>query len=172
MRLIHYSKEPLTEVKDAGSKICGVYKPGGLWVSVEGPDDWPAWCAAENFRSEEDFAWATEVTVIPELTLLLSSAEEIDIFTDRYVSKDAPKYARTVNWDLVSNDWHGLIIAPYCWERRMTEHTFWYYGWDCASGVIWNKRAVAGLNPIAREPAKPPGSHDRFAGLIMESDPR
>src|SRR5262245_25975253 len=56
MRLIHYSDKYITEVRSAsqerdehGRGNRGD-KPHGLWVSVEGEDDWMAWCKGEDFR--------------------------------------------------------------------------------------------------------------------------
>ena len=48
-----------------------------------------------------------------------------------------------------TSDYQGIIIAPYLWTRRHHESTGWYYSWDCASGVIWDARAIAELKPLA-----------------------
>jgi hypothetical protein len=168
MRLIHYSREPLTEVKNGNiNKTHGICKPAGLWVSVEGPNDWPSWCAAENFGSERDFANATEVILRQGSVLLLETAAAIDEFTGRYVEQrgDAVhRWSRTVAWAAVAKQWSGLIIAPYRWDRRLTDHTFWYYCWDCASGVIWDASAVAALKPLPVTP------RSRFSELIFDNE--
>lgn len=48
----------------------------------------------------------------------------------------------SVNWPLIATRWDGIIIAPYQWSCRYDDRTFWYYGWDCASGCIWNLHAI------------------------------
>ena len=58
------------------------------------------------------------------------------------------------NWDDVVRQYDGLIIAPYQWAKRCDYS--WYYGWDCASGVIWNLRAVASVKPTAKLQAELP----------------
>lgn len=42
----------------------------------------------------------------------------------------------------------GIVITPYVWSMRLDRSAFWYYGWDCASGCIWNASAVAELVPL------------------------
>lgn len=150
MRLIHYSKKPLTKVlsrlhKEDGA---GAYKTPGLWVSVEGEDDWPAWCKSEQWGLET-FGYTTEVILAPENTVLrLKSVKEIDAFTQKYCTENR-RYEndRNVEWDKVRGAHQGLIISPYQWARRLSPHTRWYYGWNCASGVIWDAAAVAELRP-------------------------
>ena len=60
---------------------------------------------------------------------------------------------RYIDWPAVATDYPGLIIAPYQWSCRMSEFTRWYYGWDCASGCIWNADAIARVTEEAREAA-------------------
>lgn len=152
MRLIHYSAKPLKRVRSIphhGNKsVSGIYKTPGLWVSVEGEDDWVSWCRQERFGLER-IKYATEVTVDMQHILHLSTAEQIDTFSERFGERGGPNYLRGIEWSAVRNLYYGLIIAPYCWERRMSDDCFWYYPWDCASGVIWDKRAVKRLKAIA-----------------------
>jgi hypothetical protein len=49
------------------------------------------------------------------------------------------KYYPDCRWNLVKEKYQGIIICPYFHNRRlMTSHSQWYYGWDCASGCIWD----------------------------------
>lgn len=152
MRLIHYSETPLTKVvsKPHRESGAGLYKTPGLWVSVEGEDDWLSWCRAEQWRLTS-FKYATLVLLANDAKILrLKSSREIDRFTKEYVtfSSGPHRYTRDVDWPRIRSLYQGLIIAPYCWDRRLAEHTSWYYGWDCASGVIWDAKAVASLVAI------------------------
>lgn len=145
VRLIHYSKEPLAKVHDvdAQGSIRGIGKPHGLWVSVEGEYDWPAWCNAEKFGLER-LAIQTEVVLAEDADILLiSNVGELDEFHRLYGGGTS----YDVNWRAVEKLFDGIIIAPYLWERRLSEIR-WYYAWDCASGCIWKARAVAELKPI------------------------
>lgn len=148
-RLIHYSSAPLLGLRsvDQSGPGAGCYKPRGLWLSVEGDDDWPNWCKSENFGA--GFECATEIVLEPQHRVLwLRTAYEIDAFTWEFGG--GPRHA-PIDWPRVSLHHSGLIIAPYCWERRLTDHTFLYYGWDCASGVIWSADAVSELRPMSQE---------------------
>ena len=32
--------------------------------------------------------------------------------------------------------------------RRLDMETRWYYGWDCASGCVWDASAVQSVEPL------------------------
>jgi hypothetical protein len=149
MRLIHYSRKPLHRVRSKAHDdlLVGAYKTPGLWVSVEGPDDWLHWCKSESFGLD-GFKYATEVTINIANILHLSTATQIDKFTKEFSTQGRPSWDKSIDWALVRKQWWGLIVAPYCWSRRLSPHTSWYYGWDCASGVIWDSRAIKALKPI------------------------
>jgi hypothetical protein len=60
-RLLHYSRLPIEAV--VSKEQTDHFKPVGLWVSVEGPDDWKEWTAAEDFMRVDDlFCYEVEVT--------------------------------------------------------------------------------------------------------------
>lgn len=40
-----------------------------------------------------------------------------------------------MDWPAMQKAYAGLVVAPYLYERR---HVRWYYGWDVASGVLWD----------------------------------
>lgn len=147
-RLLHYSAEPLGPLRRIEQRAGTAFphdKPRGLWVSVEGPDDWREWCEAEGFGLDR-LAHAHEVTLRPGARVLwLRGASDIDGFTARY---GAPYgighgfHMTGIRWADVAADHQGIVIAPYCWERRLHHGADWYYGWDCASGCIWDPEAI------------------------------
>lgn len=148
MRLIHYSEQPLVNVysREHGQGA-GCYKTPGLWVSVEGDDDWVAWCRSEGWGIES-FKHATEIVLASSAKVLhLEGETALDGFTEEFVNGRGPIWHREVDWQAVRARWQGIIIAPYVWSRRLAGHTSWYYGWDCASGVIWDADAVGELRP-------------------------
>ena len=63
---------------------------------------------------------------------------------------------RCINWRAVAGDYAGLIITPYQWSRRLEPYS-WYYGWDCASGCIWDPSAITDIKliEIDHEVARP-----------------
>ena len=123
------------------------FKPSGLWVSVPGDYDWPAWCRAEEFRLDR-LAHEYEVTLSPDARILhLDDLFDIEGLTDRYPNPG--KWDEYPDWDAVARDYDGLIIAPYSWSARWD--VSWYYGWDCASGCIWNLNAIESVTSLAME---------------------
>ena len=150
MKLLHYSDKPIVgEIKlPAGPRRSVDYKPRGLWVSVEGEYDWKWWCEAEGFRLDQ-LGVVQEVTLAPTANILhLHSSEELDSFTAKYGEELYPgqhssSLIKGINWRKVALDYQGIIIAPYIWARRMD--LMWYYGWDCASGCIWDVKAIASI---------------------------
>lgn len=150
MRLIHYSDEPLTTVRSVrhSDKRAGAYKTPGLWVSAEGDYDWVWWCKSERWGLDR-LVSATEVVLASGANIKhLTNAAEIDDFTETFALDRTPIWHRGLDWHAIRQEWQGLIIAPYCWERRLADHTSWYYGWDCASGVIWDAAAVQELRQL------------------------
>ena len=148
-RLIHYAAEPV--VFDPAYEYHrgqGACKPRGFWFSVEGEDDWAWWCRAEGFNVDR-LAAPHVVALKPAANILrLCCASDIDRFSAQYGGRD--RYtSRTIDWSLVAVDYDGLIIAPYIWSRRLDGAADWYYGWDCASGVVWNLDAIESVSASA-----------------------
>lgn len=165
MILHHYHDQPVildrSWVYDQSEKTWRGGKPNGLWVSVVGEDDWASWCRGEEFALG-DLAVTHEVVLDPAANILhLKSPEEIDRFHREYAGEVPEWYRRDdrrqdrfmfgqeyvdlqrpIEWNRVADEYQGLIIAPYQWERRLGG-PFWYYGFDCASGCIWDLSAIA-----------------------------
>jgi hypothetical protein len=161
-KFIHYSREPLIEVKSvsATSDHPTNWKPAGLWFSVgDGEDSWKDWCEREQF-SMENLKYQTGIIFAGSARVLrISSAEELDDFHARYsrmpewykdsevlgAAREWFRHRQQVpDWAEVGQNHDAIVIAPYIWERRL-EGPMWYYGWDCASGCVWNAKAVAEL---------------------------
>ena len=164
MRLVHFSKEPLGEIVSVPEQVPGM-KPRGLWVSDETGGGWSKWCESEQFQLDR-LALAHEVKLAPQANILfLRDAEAIDVFTLGYRSDILDKHGPPIksvkvgdkefkfennifiDWATVAKKYQGIIITPYIYERRLSifhdcPDTSWYYGWDCASGCIWDATAI------------------------------
>lgn len=168
-RLMHYSDEPviLDRSREYEQEAGSVHtKPRGLWVSVEGEDDWPSWCRAEEFRLD-CLRVEHEIVLRPTARIIrLGSREALYGFQTKYGVGEAHTYAAHtwadvhswvdtwIDWRRVAQDADGIVIAPYQWPVRLT--LSWYYSWDVASGCIWNLDAIASLTVTAeREPVAP-----------------
>ena len=153
-QLLHYSTKLLESVHscEQNGRLASYVKPVGLWVSVTGEDDWPTWCF-DNDCFLERLAFAHEIILSPDARVLrLAGIAEIDAFAERFgtcTDTTYPLVSFAINWTRVAEEYQGIIIAPYCYHRRL--EAMWYYGWDCASGCIWDAAAVESIVPIQRE---------------------
>lgn len=165
-RLLHYAKEPVELDATVNYDPRGrVGKPNGLWVSVEGEDDWKSWCEDEEFRLG-NLASVHEVTLTESARIArITNTEELRAFHEKWA--EPTEWSRVIDgtnvirpevagrdthywepdWLKVSLEYDGIIIAPYIWCMRL-DGPFWYYGWDCASGCIWNLEAVASFTLV------------------------
>jgi len=155
--LLHFSAKPLTTIRTTTQGARPAYKPRGLWVSVG--ESWAEWCLAEEFNTGS-LCCVSRIQLVDDANVLrLTSAEHLDDFTKRYGVVD-PRYADAkyadyteIDWRVVAQSFDGIVIAPYIYERRM--FLMWYYGWDCASGCLWNARAIAAVESIDLAAALP-----------------
>lgn len=145
--LSHYTSAETLVPRNVDQSRRGSFgKPQGLWVSVDGPDDWPSWCKSEQFR-DVDSQNRFRVTLATDANILhLETFDEVIVFTEKYgePSRFGGRLAYDgIRWGEVAANHQGIIIAPYSWRARNDHQTFWYYGWDCASGCIWDASAIA-----------------------------
>lgn len=151
MILEHYSERPFEidpEYNYRSSELgMGIYsKPEGFWVSVKGVDDWPSWCISESY-AEERLKYRNIISIRDNSNILrLNNSEELQEFTREYIRPDGEititgetrRLSLGIDWNKVKNEYDGIIIPNYLWESRFDSIAAWYYGWDCASGCIWN----------------------------------
>lgn len=143
-RLLHYSAAPLLSVDDRDHELYPDHKPQGLWFSVG--EAWKDWCEAERFGLDRLLHVSPIVLGRGAKILRLRNPAALDKFTAAYRTPLLPGTdlrSFVIDWPKVSESYDGIVIAPYQWRRRLSIEAFWYYGWDCASGCIWRRRAVA-----------------------------
>ncbi len=147
--LEHYSANPVVAVSSRVQETPDM-KPRGFWVSVKGEDDWPSWCRAEEFRLSS-LAICHQITLADTANILwLTHPWEIDDLDLEYAVNPGARPSVFVDWRRLAERYDGLIIAPYQWSRRL-DGPSWYYGWDCASGCIWNADAIASAGVLVQE---------------------
>lgn len=119
-------------------------KPRGLWVSVG--MSWKEWCESESWNVD-GVRYAAEVELFPSAKILwVSGAAQIEAFARTYritVLEQSRLLGYYIDWVAVAERYQGIVISPYCWEKRLADGMMWYYGWDCASGCIWDLSAVS-----------------------------
>ena len=150
-KYIHYSDQKLSSLRKDQQQLVGS-KPKGLWVSIG--SEWDEWCRENDFRQDE-LQTKTAVVIKKHAKILrIHNAEQLDKFHEKYNSYNCAfktgrygehesKFGEGIDWAKVTEKYQGIIIAPYIWSRRMKY--MWYYGWDVASGCIWDVDAVKEL---------------------------
>jgi len=163
MRLVHFSEKPTLQVESREqidgepTSLLRLYKPVGLWVSDEDQEEsWSWWCENDRFElGRLRYRWGVELK--PDANVLIVSKPwEFEDFHERFRIPN-PIYRHTSgsylfekgqpDWRAVAEAHQGIIISPYLWDYRLSEY-HWYYGWDCASGCIWDASAIASVTPL------------------------
>lgn len=126
-------------------------KPKGFWITDDSDCCWKSWCEGEDFNTG-GLKFCHEVVMDESSILFIHTVDELDKFTRQYsvasvlqalLSRSAP----AINWPVVAKKYKGIIITPYLHTRRMSHESSWYYGWDCASGCIWDVSAITDIRP-------------------------
>ena len=155
MRRFHMSDTPdlvPRSVDPAEEWRLGMFKPFGLWYDVDG--DWFRWLLEEGY-DDPAAGWLRpylyELRVDTSRLTTIRTLKQFDAFHARYRKPiaDGLWIAKGIQWSAVARVAAGVEIAPYLWERRLHWESSWYYGWDCASGVIWDVSAILGLEQVA-----------------------
>lgn len=157
MHLEHYSPEPVrlsqlatAQVPVVEAAIRGksrfVWKPKGLWVSVKGRGDWPAYVKSDfGDTGTERLRYVHDVGV-PDWSrlLVLRSVSDITVMVQRYgvLIFNTFREEWSPCWAEIAKDYAGVVIAPYQGGIRNNPDFGWYYTWDCASGCIWDPSAI------------------------------
>jgi hypothetical protein len=157
-KYIHYSDKPLNHLLDVPPEAQSEngMKPRGVWFGIG--SSWKDWVSTEYGNSSTDiqghFPTNKETAIVLKRNakiLRIKNAKQLDEFTRKYAGIDeflAPNKdgrwvpGQMINWKRVAQDYDGIIIAPYIGSRRLSDHTMWYYGWDVASGCVWNIDAI------------------------------
>jgi hypothetical protein len=130
---IHLSDNPKLTVHPVEQKgLLGIGKPNGLWYGLG--NSWAEWAYYNMPDMIKPYVYRLELK--PRRLLVIDSLEAFDAFEKTYkVNGISPRFAE-IDWKRVASKYCGIQIAPYFWQRRM--NSFWYYGWDCASGCVWS----------------------------------
>lgn len=123
-----------------------IYKPKGLWYAIG--TEWLDWVESEMPDWAGDKFYKIEIT---NKVLQIDDKEKFVEFNKRYVEGNeevSPRRRRegAPNWPLLAMHYSGVEIAPYQYEFRYSH--MWYYGWDVASGCIWDKSGIKSINRI------------------------
>lgn len=154
LRLVHYSSRVVTKVRSSRQNNLLGFKPDGFWLSVDNFEpNWRTWCEGEDFNVR-NLKIPHEVRLREDAKILwLRTAENIDELNAAYQvpyepDRDISRRVYRMDWKRLAENCQGIIIAPYQWSRRYCKDFSWYYSWDCASGCIWDARAIESILPV------------------------
>jgi hypothetical protein len=150
----HYSNTKITKLTSKRQEHHDhLFKPVGLWISDEDDYGWEQWCTDQGYSPGSNFLgeFVYDVELEPNANILwIKHMHELLSFTNKYrheqnqifSNKD---YTMWLDWKTIAKEYDGIVITPYQYQARMGIGTTWYYPWDCASGCIWNKRAIKSI---------------------------
>jgi len=117
-------------------------KPKGLWYQING--SWNEWCSIEMPHWLDDKVdW--ELSIDKSNVLIIDTLEKFNLFETKYQAKHPYLPSNNyIDWKKVCKDYDGIEIPNYMYSKRFS--SMWYYGWDVASGCIWNLKKVKVLS--------------------------
>lgn len=115
-------------------------KPDGFWYGFG--DEWIDW--TETAGPERKGKYVYEIEINGSNILQIKDYSEIAEFTKEYESgkQIIPGKIFSIDWSRVELKYDGIEINPYVDQARIDDKFLWYYGWDVASGCIWNLEKV------------------------------
>jgi len=124
---IHMSKDPLTLQQQTYEQEGGI-KPNGFWYGFG--KEWISWAKSNMPDWAGKYIYTVEV---PNNVLKITSYDELLQFNEEYKANQFQ-----IDWKRVVSKFDGIEIVPYQQKAKMNIDLIWYYGWDIASGCIWN----------------------------------
>jgi len=122
---------------------CVKNKPKGLWYGMG--DSWINWVRTEMPHWECDNLFKLDLD--ESKIIKLNNEEELLDFNEKY-GEELYGASNCIDWFEVSKKYSGIEIPNYLWSLRMDRRVGWYYGWDVASGCIWNEDAIVSIDKI------------------------
>lgn len=142
MKRIHHTDRPIILSNNFFHNQKKDMKPKGLWYDID--SSWLEWC-----KGNTDWTYKNHFELeIDESKILLIDTKQKLIDFDREYSV---KIHETINlnyidWESVEKKYSGIEISPYRYDCRFS--LFWYYGFDVASGCIWDFDCLKSTNKI------------------------
>ena len=139
---ITMASEELTRIPSFSVQKKGP-KPAGIWYACG--NEWISWLTYEMPEWIGDYVYSFEID--KSKVLLIETEEEFYRFEREYGIEDE-RWGKTIDWSKVATDYGGIEICPY--QRSARHSSMWYYGWDVASGCIWDGSAVLEATLVAK----------------------
>lgn len=114
-------------------------KPSGLWYGIG--RSWLDFVAGDFTAAAHEYLYKFEIN--RERLLRIDDYPAFD--TTWHTHRDTAYF---MDWPTIAEKFAGIEIAPYLYQRRL--EALWYYGWDCASGCIWDKDVITDITLFAK----------------------
>lgn len=112
-------------------------KPTGLWYGIG--TSWIDWVEIEMPKWRKKHLFKIEIN--KSKVLVIDHKYVMEDFNKKYgVKYHGMDY---IDWEEVAKSYSGIEINPY----RDYDYD-WYYGWDVASGCVWNKSGLKKVEKI------------------------
>ena len=133
---IHMSKNPFElEQRTFNQKV--TMKPFGFWYGFG--SEWIDWTRSEMPEWVGKYIYSVDIGNTN--VLQIKTHMELMMFNREYQSNLSDTgHRRLIDWKKVADKYDGIEINPYQFEARY--QYLWYYGWDIASGCVWNLKNV------------------------------
>ena len=122
------------------------YKPDGLWYECQDGSsiDWKEFCSTGLTDGDSRYDSSYDVILNDYEILFITDTHDFKKFEKLYgiPNRDFPDEIR-IDWPRVASHYDGIEICPYLYDMRMD--SVWYYGWDVASGCVWNASGIKEL---------------------------
>lgn len=137
---VHMSKKPFElEPRTFVQRV--TMKPSGFWYGFG--SEWIDWCRSEMPDWVGKYIYGVDVG--KSNVLQITTNLELMQFNRKYESRVSDTgyklyEGESIDWQKVVSEYDGIEINPYQNEAR--NQYMWYYGWDIASGCVWNLSKV------------------------------
>ncbi|HIL97579.1 MAG TPA: hypothetical protein EYG51_16950 [Pseudomonadales bacterium] len=141
-RRVFISREPFGSFRNAAQPpaVLSMQKPEGLWYGCG--SSWIDFVRTEMSGTIEEVGYLYEI-VPSSAVLRIRDDDEFQQFERDFASPELDMIGqKIIDWPMVAATYAGIEICPYN-PRRRTK-SMWYYGWDVASGCIWDSSGIAG----------------------------
>jgi hypothetical protein len=153
---VHHSREGSRasgEPQISGFSQRAGAKPNGLWYECQdgSSETWEEFCEAGLSAGYGKYDGTYNVVLNDYEILFILDEFDFKKFNKMYSvnhpsDPDGSKgLDKVIDWPTVTSHYAGIEICPYRADKRNDDDAFWYYGWDVASGCVWNTSGVKEL---------------------------
>jgi len=139
---ITMAAEELTRIPNFPAQQKGP-KPSGIWYACG--NEWISWLTYEMPQWIGGYVYSFKVD--ESRMLMITNEQEFVAFEREYSVPDS-SWGKTIDWAKVAMKYSGIEICPYQYSFRHS--SMWYYGWDVASGCVWEGSAVLEATLVAK----------------------